>query len=73
MGSVCMFRYWVFLKQGDNANGCMLQVNIFLGEEEDCGEEKMAGEAGGGFGLHSDRVATLELKQNKKKQSIHEG
>lgn len=47
----------------------MLQLNIFLGEEEDCEEEEMAGEAGGGFGLYSDRVATLELKQTKKKKN----
>lgn len=30
----------------------------------------MAGEAGGGLGLHSDRVATLELKQTKTSQSM---
>lgn len=63
MGSVCMFRYGVFLKQGDDANGCMLELNVFPGEEEDRGEEVDSV-------LHSDRVATSELKQ---KPSIHEG
>lgn len=43
----------------------MLQVNILLGEEEGCGVEKRAGEAGGGFGFHSVSQHWDKKKKNK--------